>query len=325
MLRDNRGGIRFDDPDLLGDRDLDRQYPWQDYVYRYPDSDIYEFGPLWWQNAKSLWPVDSFVASQSQGQYIGLNPEQDVIYKLFIQHHQQSLHQMAPPQILLQVDGKSGTGKSYTIRVLSAHLQRNQRWWDEDHGLNRNLRPINPVIRTAPTGVASGLIDGSTLYSLLLLPVQAPFRDLPQAKLQSLQKVFKNVLYLLIDEKSMIHLKMLHYIDRRLRQIMAKPYSWFGGLSIALLGDFHQLLPVNGRALFTSHLGGQEERDGRAAYLMFNRTVELKLIQRQDGQDPVSLAFKHTLEAMRHNRVTEVYWKLLLTRTSVDPIERQLF
>lgn len=115
------------------------------------------------------------------------------------------------------------------------------------------------------------------------------------------------MLYLLINEKSIIHLKMLHYIDRRLRQIMAKPYSWFSGLSIALLGDFHQLLPINGRALFTSHLGGQEERDSRTTYLIFNRTVELKLIQRQDGQDLVLLAFKHTLEAMRHNRVTKVY------------------
>ena len=60
----------------------------------------------------------------------------------------------------------------------------------------------------APSGTAAFLIGGETLHSLLTLPVNQkqdePIRPLGSGKLHELQKRFRNVGLLVIDEKSMI-------------------------------------------------------------------------------------------------------------------------
>jgi len=74
-----------------------------------------------------------------------------------------------PEPIRLQVDGRGGTGKSHVIRLLSARL-------DE---LAIAYGKLPPVIRVAPTGVAANNIDGSTIHSLLRVPVSKSTVDLP--------------------------------------------------------------------------------------------------------------------------------------------------
>ena len=49
---------------------------------------------------------------------------------------------------------------------------------------------------------------------------------------------------LVIDEISYISPEALGQIDNRLRQLMGKPESPFGGLAVLLMGDFYQLPPV---------------------------------------------------------------------------------
>jgi hypothetical protein len=44
---------------------------------------------------------------------------------------------------------------------------------------------------------------------------------------------------LIIDEKSMVDLKGLYWIDSRLRTIISKPESESGGLNVVLFGDFY--------------------------------------------------------------------------------------
>ena len=76
---------------------------------------------------------------------------------------------------------------------------------------------------------------------------------LENQKLADLQNDFKNIEFLIIDEFSMLSQVMLGKIDSRLRQ--AKNNNlFFGGLSVMLIGDPGQLLPVAGASLYDTKL-----------------------------------------------------------------------
>ena len=58
-------------------------------------------------------------------------------------------------------------------------------------------------------------------------------------------------LFQVIDEKSMISSVMLFQINMRLREAFPeKKRQPFGGLSVVLMGDFAQLVPVTGKPLY---------------------------------------------------------------------------
>ena len=66
----------------------------------------------------------------------------------------------------------------------------------------------DPVLRSAPTGVAAHLFLGHTLHSLLMLPIKGRNEDdASPAHLATLQVVSRYSKYFIIDEKSMIGLK----------------------------------------------------------------------------------------------------------------------
>jgi len=62
----------------------------------------------------------------------------------------------------------------------------------------------SPLARAAPTKVAAFNINGRTIYDLLKLPVNHPFKELPAASLIPLQQAFKDIYYLILDKKSII-------------------------------------------------------------------------------------------------------------------------
>ncbi|XP_044723715.1 PIF1-like helicase domain-containing protein [Hirsutella rhossiliensis] len=170
-------------------------------------------------------------------------------------------------QLLLHVDGGGGTGKSYLINILSAHLQA--------AAGGRGT----PVWRAAPTGVAGNQISGTTLHSLLHLPINKDFKPLLAIDKAQLQKKLKDVKYLIIDEKSMLGLRQLSWIDDRLREAFPnRNEEFFGGLNI---------------------LAGVEIK-GRNAYRRFDKTVFLNVVQRQRGDDQE--AFRTALGAKLDDR-----------------------
>jgi hypothetical protein len=58
----------------------------------------------------------------------------------------------------------------------------------------------SPILRAAPTGVAVCNFGGSTLHSLLRLPVKEKvYQPLAPGHLKSLQAKFKGIIYLLIN------------------------------------------------------------------------------------------------------------------------------
>jgi len=105
----------------------------------------------------------------------------------------------------------------------------------------------NPVLVCGPTGMSARNIHGKTLHSALKLPVQhgsePSYKELSSKTLQELRSLYRSVHTLVIDEISMVSSQTLVYIHRRLAAIKGND-DFFGGLNVILIGDFHQLKPV---------------------------------------------------------------------------------
>ncbi|KAK3896343.1 PIF1-like helicase-domain-containing protein, partial [Staphylotrichum tortipilum] len=284
-----------EDLDILGNRDIDLLYSWEPHVGRYPD--LEPMAAEYWKVMRS----DHGAAEVDDGTEVAgtpssLNTEQRIIFDMFEAHFKAHVGGNNPEPILLHVDGRGGTGKSYIIRLLSARL---------DHLARAAGRP-SPVVRAAPTGVAANNISGSTIHSLLRLPIskKGELNTLNATEIGNLQAKLADFLYFIIDEKSMIGLRMLAAISSRMGEVWPRSRGMpFGGRSVLLIGDFFQLPPVAERALYSS--AGRltaTELNGRNAYLAFARTVELKQVVRQQGD--AQAGFRDALEGLRHNNPT---------------------
>jgi len=87
--------------------------------------------------------------------------------------------------------------------------------------------------------LASFIIEGTTLHSLLHLPTRGEFKQLEGNHLQQLQQAVSSTRFIIIDEMSMVGRKVFGQIDRHLHQ--AFPHhaqQVFGGYSMLLFGDF---------------------------------------------------------------------------------------
>jgi len=134
-------------------------------------------------------------------------------------------------QICMVLAGEGGTGKSRVINAVDALCLS----WDKTDSL----------IKAAPTGKAAVLISGKTLASVLL--------RLRHSKSDVITSC------IIIDEMSMMTLKDIHDLDVRLRRITGIKMR-FGGISVVLCGDFLQLPPAGGSALYKRPLnfGGEK-------------------------------------------------------------------
>ena len=278
--------------DDLGGRDLDRVYDWSLHVGRNLTT-LEE-----WDQFKLLHYTEQAVTVNSDPSL--LNTEQQKLYDIVTAQYVEELAGNSPRPLCLNVDGVAGSGKTFTVLKLCARLQE----------LARQSGKENPVVRAAPTGVAAFNIVGKTLHSLFRLPVKQKKSDLSNATLQSLQSVFKDIRFLVIDEKSMIDLKMLSLIDDRLRMIFPNTDQAFGGLNVLLCGDFFQLPPVSGRPLYTSRPTGIVNLKGQGLYQGFDRTIQLTEVMRQQGEDDIAVRFRTALTELRESRLSQSSWEL---------------
>lgn len=279
----------------LGDRPIDRSVQWENHIGSYADWDTKRWNTLKISNPVSL--------NVNAGNIVtSLASKQKDLYDLITKHYDLYLQGRNPAPLHLNLDGRAGTGKSYAILLISEALQ--------DMSKNHGIEVDSPIIRTAPTGVAAFGIKGRTLHSLFRLPIGGTrLAPLESETLGAIQSRFKDVKYLFIDEKSMIHLKILSWIDQRCRQIFPASCDLiFGGLSIILCGDFRQLPPVGGRPLYFSDfekLKNPDELIGFHLYGKFRTTLELNVLQRQQGDDENALLFRSLLEHFR-NRMVDI-------------------
>jgi hypothetical protein len=92
----------------------------------------------------------------------------------------------------------------------------------------------------------------------------------------------------------------------------------FGGLNLLLCGDFFQLPPVAGVALYERRPGSVDPQllSGRIAYQAFDRTLQLTQLMRQQGEDPIAIQFREALTNLRMNALRQEDWRLLCTRVA---------
>jgi ATP-dependent DNA helicase PIF1 len=194
---DNRNpAARNENPDDLGGRTVDWTRYWEDHVNTYrgvgqDDMPDIHAGNHWWKRAREIAPVQGQVAMSSMQMLDSLAAEQRLIFNKVMHHHE---HGGLP--LLLNIDGRAGTGKSFIIKVLSAHL-------------TVSTGRDDTIQRCAYTGAASFGIGGSTVHRLLTLPVNRPLENLRPRELKTLQNRLEHTKYIIIDEKSMISLQTL--------------------------------------------------------------------------------------------------------------------
>ncbi|MCD5396776.1 MAG: AAA family ATPase [Candidatus Pacebacteria bacterium] len=126
--------------------------------------------------------------------------------------------------------GSAGTGKTFILKKYIKYLKE---------------RGIQPAV-IAPTGIAASHLNGVTVHSFFALGIRDNIDDyfldnLLQKKY--LHNRFSKLKVILIDEISMVSLKIFNSIDKILRafKFSDKP---FGGVQIIVSGDFFQLPPV---------------------------------------------------------------------------------
>ena len=141
----------------------------------------------------------------------------------------------------------AGVGKSFLIKAITEYLKRVLRY------LNQNLDQPS-VLVAASTGKAAAGINGITLHSAFHLPVKSrlnsyEYKNPSHETLHMLKSKYQYLKVLIIDKISMIGRETFGHLDLALKAIMQNS-SPFGGVSLLVIGDFLQLLPVNQKGAF---------------------------------------------------------------------------
>ena len=153
-----------------------------------------------------------------------------------------------PKPLRLIIHGGGGCGKSFLIKIIAEMIQR----------FSQSL--FRQVVLLAPAGIAAHNIQGQTIHSALALPVEhygsTEFLPLNPQRLSELRNDFKNLTAVIIDEISMVGLKMFTHIHKRLNEIKGlseDSFAYLGNFNIFAFGDFYQLRPVFDRFVFHSN------------------------------------------------------------------------
>ncbi len=178
-----------------------------------------------------------------------------------------------PDPLHVFITGGAGTGKSHLIKAIQYESMRL---------LSTVCRhPDNVcVLLTAPTGIAAYNLRAATIHSTFSIgmDVRLPYTPLGEEKLNSLRVQYCDLQLLIIDEISMVDHNLLAYIHGRLRQIkQTGDLSPFGNVSVVAVGDFFQLPPVKGKALYVDDVSVN-------LWSSLFSVVELKEIVRQKDQ-----------------------------------------
>jgi hypothetical protein len=176
-------------------------------------------------------------------------------------------------QMLCHITGPGRTGKSHVVCAIVEFFKR--------------CGTFEQLMLSASTGCAAILIDSYTLHALTFL---GPRHSYTRPEL--LERMWKYVKYLVIDEVSMISAHFFNQVSEHL----SKAKGWdpsshekpFGGVNLVIMGDIGQLPPINAALLFahtlvdqlspniTENSTGQGALNGAFWWRQLNKVVVLK-------------------------------------------------
>ena len=129
--------------------------------------------------------------------------------------------------------GSAGSGKTYTLNQYIDYLR---------------ARRV-PVAVTASTGIAATHMNGTTIHSWSGIGIKDELSDRDLTNLsrkQFLADRLKDTAVLVIDEISMLHAKQLNLVNQVLKHVRKNDKA-FGGIQVAVAGDFFQLPPIGSK------------------------------------------------------------------------------
>ena len=211
------------------------------------------------------------------------------------------------------IQGPAGTGKSHLINAIYQTFLRHIYPSIEDDQDSKEI----VCILGAFTGKAAFNIGGSTLHSLLRIPVSAgPNANIMGSKtVEAVRKYLKDLKLMIIDEISMVSRSLLTNLSNRLIQVTGVDLP-FGGLSVICVGDFNQLRPVLQQPIFRNVKEKIESYESISSSVLWDmfRLFELTEIMRQG---PEQLKFTNALNKIGN------YDTYVLTQEEVDMFDKQ--
>lgn len=202
--------------------------------------------------------------------------------------------EVEPDPFHIFLSGGAGVGKTFLVNVIIEYQ-------------NSDEEPSIAI--TASTGKAACNINGTTVHSAFKLPRhgpnQRPKEKLKGKELQDLQRKYKNLKVLIIDEISMVGKLTFRDLNKFLRQIKNSNQD-FGGVSVLLVGDLFQLPPVKQSTIF-------QNPSLTDAWFLF-QLHELTEIVRQNG-DP---NFAALLNRLREGNQTPEDIEFIKTLSETD-------
>lgn len=142
------------------------------------------------------------------------------------------------------LSGGSGVGKSRALHAVYQTICRK---------FNNKEDPVSNIVVTgAYTGKAAFNVGGLTLHTIFHLPTKQTGQITPLASaiLTKCKKNFAFTLLFIIDEISMVGLRVFSWILKRVNQITEVKESGKLNVSFLVVGDFAQLKPVQDNWIF---------------------------------------------------------------------------
>jgi hypothetical protein len=239
-----------------------------------------------------------------------LNKKQAMAFRIVANHAVEDImHPLIgkPDPLRMLLTGEGGTGKSRVIKAIQEFFKRiGAPWW---------------LLVSAPTGKAASLILGATIHKLVQFMRQKQRRTGVQEVSEALIVTWGGKKYLIIDECSMVGAAFLAEISSAISKGKSCTSGLsFGGISVILVGDFHQLDPVGQKSLLTSpddlsishhSEAGINTRAGLAIFhLEFHTVINLDEQMRQ-AEDT---KYHSLLQNLRQGKGTDEDYLFLMSR-----------
>ena len=186
-------------------------------------------------------------------------------------------------QMLMFVTGEGGTGKSFLISLIMEYTQL-------CHGKQGGL--YGSAVAVAPTGAAANIIKGYTWQSVYgkgkfgCKQKDSKTCVMSKATAKAVGAKVLGLKLLVLDEISMINLENLSDISERQRTAMGTQTcdesernminsKHFGGVHVLFTGDFYQLKPIQGEAIYTRNIKNDMSIKGRKIWNDLNEFIVL--------------------------------------------------
>ena len=213
-------------------------------------------------------------------------------------------------QLIMCIPACGGTGKSQLIRALTEYFLITER--------------IQMMRKLAPTGIAAAEVDGMTIHSFLGEQRNSGKSRIIKPGDSKLEKEWRLIEYLLIDEMSMVGLTLLAKLNRIITAAKhVDPQVPFGGVNVIFFGDYLQYRPVYDAPLYTDFSSSFKKKSGKllptekeiqqrvARSLILQINCVVKLTQQMRTED---LRYLQLLERLRHGQCNYDDYELLSTR-----------